>query len=34
MSKKRFARISVSIWNDAKFQELSTAAKLIFFGYE
>lgn len=31
MSKKRFARISVSIWNDAKFQELSTAAKLIFF---
>ena len=31
MSKKRFARISVSIWNDAKFQELSTAAKLVFF---
>lgn len=30
MSKKRFARVSVSIWNDKKFQGLSTAAKIIF----
>ena len=30
MSKKRFARVSVSIWNDKKFQSLSTAAKIIF----
>ena len=30
MSKKRFAKVSVSIWNDSKFQGLSTEAKLIF----
>lgn len=30
MSKKRFAKVSVSIWNDGKFQGLSTEAKLIF----
>ena len=30
MSKKRFAKVSVSIWNDSKFRGLSTEAKLIF----
>lgn len=30
MSKKCFARVSVSIGNDKKFQGLSTAAKILF----
>lgn len=31
MAKKRFARVSVAVWNDKKFQGLSVVAKLIFF---